>query len=239
MDALTDCQRDVLAWIARVLRERGVPPSMRDIGRHFRYKSVATVRDHLDAIVRKGFLEKTPGIHRGMRLTGAGIAAIGDGRPGKAAPIPLAAEPSVRYRETPERLLPEADAARVRAIPVLGRIAAGTPLLAEENLEGVLAVDESLLPRSGESFFLQVRGDSMTGEGIFDGDLALIRKCDTVESGSIAAVLVDGEATLKRFLARGRKIILEAANPAYSPIVLTAPADVKIIGRLGGIVRKY
>ena len=117
-------------------------------------------------------------------------------------------------------------------IPVLGRIAAGRPTEAVENLEGSVS---DLFPK-GEIFALRVKGDSMTGDHIVDGDLAIIRKQPRVENGEIAAVSVDGEATLKRLYVRGDKAELRASNPAYRPI-LAAASDVTVLGKFVGIVR--
>ena len=113
-------------------------------------------------------------------------------------------------------------------------------LLAEENLEGSLSLDPALLPRSGEVFALRVRGDSMVGAGILDGDLALVRRQETAEAGEIVVAMLDGEATVKRFRpqADGGSIVLEPENPALRPIVVEpGSGEFRILGRLAGVVR--
>jgi repressor LexA len=119
-----------------------------------------------------------------------------------------------------------------QGLPVLGRIAAGTPILAQENIERRLALDDILPNKSAERFFLlQVNGDSMIEKGINPGDLVLIRQQPMVESGEIAAVLIDDEATLKVFRIKEKKIYLEPGNRKYKPIDLDSSKDTRIIGK--------
>ncbi len=120
-------------------------------------------------------------------------------------------------------------------IPLLGRIAAGLPTLAEENIEDYLSFPASMFNR-GEYFALKVKGDSMIGEGIHDGDMAIIKKQDAAQNGEIVAALLEDEATLKIFSKSGGKIQLLPANPAYKPIVTDS---VEILGKLAGVFRRY
>lgn len=120
-------------------------------------------------------------------------------------------------------------------IPVLGRIAAGRPIEAIENVESTLPIPSDLFAK-GELFALQVKGDSMKDEHILDGDLAIIKKQPTVHNGEIAAVAVDNEVTLKRFYLRGEKAELRPANDAYKTLVVPA-GDVRIVGRYVGLLR--
>ena len=123
-------------------------------------------------------------------------------------------------------------------LPLVGQIAAGGPLLAEQNVEDYLAVPEPL-SRGGEEFLLRVKGDSMINAGILDGDYVVIRKADTANSGEIVVALVMGEeATLKRIRKRGASIALEAANPAYETRIF-GPHQVRVQGRLIGLMRRY
>jgi repressor LexA len=124
-----------------------------------------------------------------------------------------------------------------RGIPLVGRVAAGSPILAEENVEERLDVAPETFGRGGELFALRVRGDSMTGDHIRDGDLAVIRAQPSVESGEIAAVLVEGEATLKRVRRRDGRVELRPSNPAHKPIVLVG-GEARVLGRLVGILRR-
>jgi len=121
---------------------------------------------------------------------------------------------------------------RSQGVPVLGKIAAGTPILAEENIERRLALDDILRTNASEKvFLLQVNGDSMIDKGINPGDLVLIRQQPTVESGEIAAVLIGDEATLKTFRVKERKIYLEPANKKYKPMHLDTSKDIRILGK--------
>ena len=120
-------------------------------------------------------------------------------------------------------------------IPLLGRIAAGSPILAEENIEDYLSFPESAFG-SGEFFALRVRGDSMIDEGIHDGDIAIIKKQNTANNGELIAALVDNEATLKIFKKERGRIKLLPANPAYEPLVLN---NVDVLGKLAAVFRRY
>jgi repressor LexA len=122
--------------------------------------------------------------------------------------------------------------------PLVGSVAAGRPITAAENLEGYVTLDGDLFA-GPDVFALRVRGDSMTGAGIHDGDVAVVRKQSRVNRGEIAVVMIDGDATLKRFLPNGRKVVLHAENPDYADIVIDPQkADVEIVGKVIGIMRK-
>ncbi len=123
----------------------------------------------------------------------------------------------------------------VTDLPLLGAVAAGRPILAEENFSGVVRVP-SEMTRSGSSFALSVRGDSMKDAGILSGDIAIIEQSQTAENGEIVVAMIDDAVTLKRFFRENNRIKLMAENPAYSPIYTQ---DVKIIGRLKGLIRNY
>jgi repressor LexA len=126
---------------------------------------------------------------------------------------------------------------RLRNVPVLGRIAAGTPILAAEHVEEVLTLPVDLVGND-PVFLLQVKGDSMIGAGIFDGDLVAIRSQDDARDGEIVAALIDGEeATVKRLRRRDGKVILEAENPAYEPMVFTE--GVELVGKVVSVLRRY
>jgi repressor LexA len=126
-----------------------------------------------------------------------------------------------------------------RLVPLMGEIAAGSPLLAEENLEGYLDVSEELLPRTGMVFALRVRGDSMIGAGIVEGDRVLLRKQETAEGGEIVGALKGGEATVKRFKRIGRSAWLYPENDRYQPIRLGPDGEDRIIGKVIGLLRRY
>lgn len=121
-------------------------------------------------------------------------------------------------------------------IPLVGTIAAGSPITAVENIEGTISVDRSIF-KGSDLFSLRVKGDSMTGIGIFDGDIALIQRQNTVNNGEIAAVIIEDEATLKRFYREEKRIVLKAENPAYGDIIIESGRDVQIAGKLTGVLR--
>jgi len=124
------------------------------------------------------------------------------------------------------------------SLPVIGRIAAGTPILAEENIEDTITIDQSLLPRGSEIFVLRVNGDSMVGDGILDGDLAIIRSQKNAEQGQIVAAIIDGDATLKHYYPKPNKVELRASNPKYLPITIGESESFYIAGILAGVIRK-
>jgi repressor LexA len=127
----------------------------------------------------------------------------------------------------------------VTVVPVLGRIAAGVPLLAEENYEGSVRVDRSMLPPGGKVFALVVTGDSMIEDGIHDGDTLFVRQKDDARDGEIAVVMVDGEATVKRVFREGDRLRLQPANAAMQPIVVDRRAgDVRVVGIAVGVYRR-
>jgi len=121
-------------------------------------------------------------------------------------------------------------------IPILGSVAAGVPLLAEENFDGNILLHRSMLRKNKNYFALKVKGDSMSGAGILEGDMAIIEKQNTVNNGEIAVAVIDEAVTLKRFYKENSRVKLQAENPAYKPIY---SQDVKILGRLSSIVRSY
>lgn len=121
------------------------------------------------------------------------------------------------------------------SLPLIGRIAAGAPLLAVENVESRLS-----LTRYNDCFLLRVKGESMTGAGIMDGDMVIIRPQATAENGEIVAALIDNEATVKRFRRQGRLVVLEPENPAFAPITVDpAATEFRIIGTVAGLLRNY
>ena len=123
-------------------------------------------------------------------------------------------------------------------LPLVGSVPAGKPIDAVENIEGEVAIDTAFLPR-GEGFGLRVRGDSMSGAGILEGDIVLVRKQQDAQPGDIVVAIIDGEATVKRFFPEGRRIRLQPENPAYEPIVVDGKeADVRIAGKVVGLLRK-
>jgi repressor LexA len=123
-----------------------------------------------------------------------------------------------------------------REVPVLGRVPAGKPFLSEENVEGVLIIPADM--SGGKTFALRVKGDSMIGAGIMDGDRVIVKQQSTAENGEIVCALIDGEATLKRFFKKDGVVTLKAENEKYAPITLSA-GEFRIAGRVVGLLRKF
>jgi len=126
--------------------------------------------------------------------------------------------------------------AATRQVPVLGRVPAGKPFHSEENIEGVISIPDDI--GSGERFALQVKGDSMIGAGILDGDRVIVKQQSTAENGEIVCALIEGEATLKRFFKKGDVITLRAENEKYPPIKVSE-GEFRIVGRIVGLLRKF
>ncbi len=124
------------------------------------------------------------------------------------------------------------------SVPILGTIAAGKPITAIENIEGYVTLDRSVFRGEG-LFALKIKGDSMTGMGILNGDIAVLRRKNQADHGEVVAVVIDEDATLKRFIRENGAVLLRAENPAYSDIVLSSTNSIQVIGKLVGIIRKY
>ena len=139
-------------------------------------------------------------------------------------------------RGTGARAILMADLPQSVSVPILGQVAAGRPILAEENILGTLALDRSMVG-PGQTFLLRVKGESMIGAGILDGDYLLVRAGTFADDGEIVVALVDHEATVKRFYHRRDKIELRPENPLYQPIILAEKEDVRILGKVMGLIR--
>src|SRR5688572_9670651 len=230
---LTRKQHELLMFIHERIKETGVSPSFDEMKEALDLASKSGIHRLITALEERGFLRRLP--HRARALEVVRLPQDATMAPARgAAPFrPQLVETSDRSPELP------AAANDVREIPILGRIAAGTPIEAIQHERDRLPVPESLLG-AGEHFVLEVQGDSMINAGILDGDQVLIRKTDTANSGEIvvAFVVADGEATLKRIRRKGASIALEAANPNYQTRVF-GPDQIEVQGKLVGLIRKY
>jgi len=206
MEQLTDRQRRILDFIAHTRDERGYPPSVREIGDAVGLHSPSSVHAQLATLAQKGYLTKDPTKPRAIRVHDAST-------PAKAG----------------------ASSANTVEVPLVGRIAAGGPILAEENVEDTMALPRDLVG-SGTLFALTVRGDSMINAGILDGDTVIVRQQAEASDGEIVAALVgDDEATVKRLARKGGKVRLLAENPAYDPI---EPEQVSVLGKIVAVLRR-
>jgi repressor LexA len=203
----------VLEFI-RIFGERhGVPPTVREIGERFHFTARAAF-DHLRALERKGMLER--------RVTGKRASRT----------LVLPAHKGARR--------PEPTGPTGAGIPLLGRIAAGVPITAVENLEDTIPLRPEWLGAHGQdTFALRVRGDSMIEAHILDGDLVLVRKQETAVPGDIVAAMLDGEATVKRFARENGAVVLRPEHPTMKAIVVEAGrGDFRILGKVVGVMRQ-
>ena len=219
---LTARQRKIVRFISGWVHEHGYSPSMREIGRAVGLTSTSSVEHQLAALQAKGYLRRAAGCPRTVevRLPGQPPVPLAPGPPAARAP---------RRRPTPARS--PKPAARV---PLVGRIAAGIPLPAEESADDIFPLPKELVGE-GELFMLKVAGDSMIGAAIADGDWVVIRQQSDAESGEIVAAMIDGEATVKTLKRTDNHAWLMPHNSAYTPI----PADkATILGRVVSVLRR-
>lgn len=244
---LTRKQAELLRFIQERLRESGVPPSFDEMKDALDLKSKSGIHRLIMALEERGFIRRLPNRARALEVIklpeGAGgqpavrgrfNPSIVQGGLGKESGI---GKDSGLGKVRPAESMPE-DARGTISIPVMGRIAAGTPISAIQSRSHSVALPADMLG-NGEHYALEVRGDSMVDAGILDGDTVVIRRQDSANTGDIIVALIDDEeATLKRLRKRGSSIALEAANPAYETRVL-GPDRVKIQGRLVNLMRRY
>jgi len=221
---LTKKQLDLLEFIHRRIQRDGVPPSFDEMKEALDLRSKSGIHRLITALEERGFLRRLP--HRARALE---IVRLPDSLGGNVTPISKARSNSV---------LPESSGGAID-LPVMGQIAAGTPIQAIEQVSHHVAVPGSLVSTNAKHFALEVKGDSMIDAGINNGDIVVIREQNTAENGDIVVALVDGqEATLKRLRRKGSAIALEAANPAYETRLYGAD-QVKVQGKLVGLIRSY
>ncbi len=196
---LTNRQKEVLEFIKTFANDNGYPPTMREICGRFGFQPRAAT-NHVDALVRKGYLRKQP-------LKSRSLEVVGSGRRG------------------------------LREVPIVGRVAAGEPILAIENIEGSLMLPEEWA-KSKDCFLLKVEGDSMIDAHICPGDYVLVKKQETAESGDIVIAMLDDETTAKRFSVEDGRIILKPENKRMDPIIVEeSKKEFRIIGKVVGVWR--
>jgi len=221
-DGLTARQRVILNVIREAVQQRGFPPSMREIGDRVGLQSTSSVAHQLAVLEQKGYIRRDPNKPRALDVRA----------PGEAEPELAAASPAA-----PLRLAPPDESERLPApvlVPVVGRIAAGGPILAEQVVEDVFPLPKTLVGE-GTLYLLRVQGDSMLDAAITDGDWVVVRQQEDAENGDIVAAMIEGEATVKTFRRRNGHAWLIPQNAAYSPI----PADdATVLGRVVAVLRK-
>jgi repressor LexA len=205
MAELTEKQQQIYNYILAFSAQHGYPPSVREIGAAMGMKSPSTVQFHLDCLRKAGVIQKAAGKTRSPTVVGQRPRSVG-----------------------------EESNPRVDRVPVLGNVAAGSPILAQEQIEDYLTFDTEGL--SGEHFALRVRGESMLGAGILPGDLVVVHRQPEADSGEIVVALFEDEATVKTLSYENDRMWLLPQNPDYSPIDGTAA---QILGKVVAVVRRY
>ena len=219
MQGLTDRQQQVLDYIRDSITNRGYPPTLREIGAHMGIKSTNGVNDHLRALERKGYLTREDMKSRALR------------------PINLGGELDESAGSDAQ---PANDDAGMVEIPVLGRIAAGAPILAQENIEDTVRIGHDMVRGGRDVFALRVQGESMIEAGIMNGDTIFVRKQSTASRGEIVCALIGDEATVKYYYPEKDYVRLQPANASMAPILVRA-ADFKpsmLVGVVVGVFRR-
>jgi repressor LexA len=212
LHALTERQRTILNVIRASVTDRGYPPSIREIGDAVGLTSTSSVAHQLRTLERKGYLRRDPNRPRAVDVRGADDAAtppVTEVAGSDALPVPT-------------------------FVPVLGRIAAGGPILAEEAVEDVFPLPRELVGE-GTLFLLKVVGNSMVEAAICDGDWVVVRQQNVADNGDIVAAMIDGEATVKTFKRAGGQVWLMPHNPAFDPI---PGNDATVLGKVVTVIRK-
>jgi repressor LexA len=203
-DELTERQEEVFEFLKGFLREKGFPPTLREIASHFGLKGPKAPQKTLNILERKGYIRKVPGGSRAIEI--------------------------LSY--------PQFSLTHILSVPIVGRVQAGEPILAIENIEGYINLDRSLAS-SGDVFLLRIQGDSMIEAHIQDGDFALVKPQPNAENGDIVVALIEDEATIKKIFKKRDLIRLEPANPKMEPIVVKkGEKKITIVGKVVGIFRK-
>ncbi len=238
-EQLTQRQQRVLQFIDGQTKKQGYPPTIREIGKHLGIRSTNGVNDHLNALQRKGYLRRqdhksrTLSVVKGVgsacedlvfSLASPGVTSANAAMPGLA---------HVTFAANDDLI----------DVPLLGRVAAGMPILAEENREDTVRVSSFLLGRGATQekvFALRVVGESMIEDGIFDGDFLFVKKQPSARAGEIVVAMIDGEATVKRFFPEGDRIRFQPANQAMLPIYVNKSAfrQTDILGVVVGVYRR-
>lgn len=207
---LTPRQEQILNLIRDAIENTGFPPTRAEIANELGFKSANAAEEHLQALARKGAIEISPGTSRGIRLVGASVEAM-----------------------------PTVPAALMMALPLVGRVAAGSPILAQEHVEATYSVDPAMFSAKPD-FLLKVRGESMRDAGIMDGDLLAVKKIDSAKNGQIVVARLGQEVTVKRYKKTGDLIELFPENPDFKVIrVDPSEDDFALEGLAVGLMRTW
>jgi len=208
---LTDRQEAILQFIQQFLSENGFPPTLREIGKQFQISSTFGVKRHIDALVKKGYITIESNASRGIAV--------------------------LQNDEFTSNISDTVKNEFFSKIPIVGRVAAGSPILAMENIEGSVIIDPSFIKNAESSFALRVQGDSMIDAGIYEGDLVIVSPGDKGKNGDIIVAMLDDEVTVKKLEIGNNQIKLIPQNVNYAPIDVSGNSDFTIIGKVKGVVR--
>ncbi len=219
MIKLTARQEQILNLIREAIENTGFPPTRAEIASELGFRSANAAEEHLQALARKGAIEISPGTSRGIRLCDRSMES-GLTRPG------------ARQMALPHPSLMQL------SLPLIGRVAAGSPILAQEHVEATYSVDPSLFSAKPD-YLLKVRGLSMRDVGILDGDLLAVKKSDTAKNGQIVVARLGDDVTVKRYKKTGSVIELLPENPDFKPILVDSDQDFALEGLAVGLLRAW
>lgn len=218
MAALKEREQRILDYMKEEIRTKGYPPTVREICAALGIKSTSTAHKDIESLVKQGYLVKDPSKPRALMV-------VDPGRNASSSDHPFSNVSAYNRSDIVD-------------IPIVGRVAAGTPILAEQNIEDTFPIP-ARYAASGTNYMLKVRGESMIEAGIMDGDLILVQQSDTADNGEIVVAMIDGfesEATVKTFYKENGHIRLQPENSSMSPIIVN---DVKILGKVRGVFRYF
>lgn len=208
---LTERQERIFIFIQEYQQENGYPPTLREIGKKFDISSTFGVKRHLEALTKKGYLNILSNASRGISINKSEIDSL----------------EVINYSEEKNNF----------KIPIVGRVAAGSPITAEENVEGSIVIDPTFIKKDDDSFALKVKGDSMIEAGIFEGDLVIISPKAVVKNGDMIVARVEDEVTVKTYENKNNIIRLIPQNKNYQPIIVENKNEFSIVGKVTGVVR--
>ncbi len=208
---LTERQKAILVFVSQFIGNNGYAPTVREIASHFGFNSPSGAKKHLDTLYKKGYLNMSSNVSRSISIK----------------------EEAGFDQEIQSKIDSAVN------IPVVGRVAAGLPILAEQNLEGSIVIDSVFVRTTDDCYALKVKGESMVNAGIYEGDIVVVSPKKPVHNYDIVVAMVDGEATVKRFLKKDGKTTLVPENDAYPVIEIKPTSDFSIAGKVVGVLRWY
>jgi len=207
---LTDRQEEILNFIQQFQQEMGYPPTLREIGKKFDISSTFGVKGHLDALSKKGYLNILSNASRGISIN----------KDEDFSPIHIN-----EFEKESNR------------IPIVGSVAAGSPILSEENIEGTILIDPRYLKKSNNCFALKVKGNSMIDAGIFEDDLVIVSSQSNANNGDIIVARINDEVTVKVYNLKNQVVSLIPQNKDYTPIVVKNKEEFSVVGKVTGVLR--